>query len=100
MPKNTGSAPRTRFTRYCAKIASSYTSGPNGHRPQKGLTEVKFECGDAACHSLGRRAVEQQGPAPLGRRLVRVGILVGFSLRRWNGRERGPPGRGPISLEK
>ena len=23
-----------------------------------------------------------------------------FSPRRWNGRERGPPGRGPISLEK
>lgn len=47
------------------------------------------------------RAVEQRGPAPLGRRLVRVGILVGFSLRRWNGRERGLPfqrrGRNPAT---
>ena len=25
---------------------------------------------------------------------------VGIGPRRWNGRERGPPGRGPISLEK
>lgn len=65
MPKNTGSAPRTRFTRYCAKIASSYTSGPNGTGPQKGLTEVKFECGRCRLPFFG---APRRGTAGPGRR--------------------------------
>ena len=40
------------------------------------------------------------GPSPLERCPPGRGFLVGFSQRRWNGGERGLPGRGPISWEE
>ena len=51
----------------------------------------------------GRGGWERLFPALLeraGTRASQVGAVVGFPRRRWNGRERCPPGRGPISLEK
>ena len=91
MPKTPGAHPEHVYKILC-QIASSYTSGPNGHRPQKGLTEVKFECGDAALPFFGVPRRGTAGPAPFEWRLVPGGSLWGSPLRRWNGRNRALPG--------